>query len=453
MESHKENESATPQTDAEKTEKHTVSPENRPGKHPEHQKPEHQKAAGKAPSHKEGLKKDAKHVKHAQRSKGHARRRSRKPSKGIMIAAVAIFIAIIAIALTWDNFFGKKTLTREREVAAIVNGDKIYVDDIEHQYAIMPPEYVGIITKDVILQQSIEKKLLIQEAAKRNIAVTDQEVEDYVQEFIDGMGVTRETLEKQLEVNRMTFDDVYLMFREQMILLLLVNETVLPYIEVTDDEIEEFYMLNNESFESLEESRDYIEMLLKSGKQPQAIQEYIDGLKKDAEIEILADFETSSPSDEQTSEGQLSGVSDSSGQPVSGESITEKIETFTDNKGAVCTEAGKPVVYLFTTTWCPHCSWISDTYEEVVGEYEGRIAAYHWEIDTGDDGLTPETEAQVPEEHMDVYERFNPGRTIPTFIFGCRHVRIGNGYERENDLEKEAAEFRKVIESLLEAEG
>lgn len=129
------------------------------------------------------------------------------------------------------------------------------------------------------------------------------------------------------------------------------------------------------------------------------------------------------------------------------------IQTFASvsDSAAVCTEDGKPVIRLFSTTWCLHCQWISDTFDAVVEMYvdQGLIVAYHWEVDTGDDTLTALDEDGVPVSEMDIFDEFNPRGSIPTYVFGCKYYRIGNGYESQNDLEAEAAEFMAVIEELL----
>jgi thiol-disulfide isomerase/thioredoxin len=129
------------------------------------------------------------------------------------------------------------------------------------------------------------------------------------------------------------------------------------------------------------------------------------------------------------------------------------IETFTMADGPVCTQDGKPVVRLFSTTWCPHCKWVNDGFNSVMKEYAdaGKIIAYHWELDTKDDVLTPFIETSIPDSELSVYNEFNPGGSIPTFVFGCKYYRIGTGYESQNDIEKEKAEFRGVIEELLSA--
>jgi thiol-disulfide isomerase/thioredoxin len=139
------------------------------------------------------------------------------------------------------------------------------------------------------------------------------------------------------------------------------------------------------------------------------------------------------------------------------------ISSFTNSGDEIELVDGKPAIYLFSTTWCPHCKWISETFESVVKEYvdQGKIVAYHWELDIGDDTLTEEVETSVPAEHEAVYKKFNPGGSIPTFVFGGHYYRVGNGFEGTGDtanptseqslenLAKEEADFRAVIEILL----
>lgn len=129
-----------------------------------------------------------------------------------------------------------------------------------------------------------------------------------------------------------------------------------------------------------------------------------------------------------------------------------QIKTFSKTNNEVCRDAdGKPIIRLYTTTSCPHCEWVGATYDKVVKEYvaSGKIAAYHWDLQANDDLLTPAIEGVVLPSEMEIYTRFNPKGTIPTFVFGCRYYRIGNGYEQEKSLPKEEAEFRAVIDQLV----
>ncbi len=133
-----------------------------------------------------------------------------------------------------------------------------------------------------------------------------------------------------------------------------------------------------------------------------------------------------------------------------------QIVTFKSNSDEICFSDSKPAVRLFSTTWCPHCKWVKGTYNKVVKEYvdAGKITAHHWVLDTGDDELTEGIqESVIPPSEMGVYKKYNPDGSIPTFVFGCKYVRVGNGYEAQNNLKAEEAEFRAVIEKLLENEA
>ncbi len=117
----------------------------------------------------------------------------------------------------------------------------------------------------------------------------------------------------------------------------------------------------------------------------------------------------------------------------------------------ICEEDGKPVIRLLSTTWCPHCKWIMPTFDGLMKELvdEDKIVAYHWELDTGDNTLTEEVETSVPAEDQEYYKLFNERGSIPTFIFGCKYFRIGNGYESADDLAAEEQDFRDVIDALI----
>ena len=134
--------------------------------------------------------------------------------------------------------------------------------------------------------------------------------------------------------------------------------------------------------------------------------------------------------------------------------IIAKEGTFNVGQGGIQYENGKPVIRLFSTTWCPHCILITDTFDSIMKEYvqTGQIVAYHWDLDSGDNTLTDELETEVPQSELAVFQTFNPGGSIPTFVFGNKYWRIGNGYEGQNDLIAEEAEFRRIIEKLVQNE-
>ena len=129
----------------------------------------------------------------------------------------------------------------------------------------------------------------------------------------------------------------------------------------------------------------------------------------------------------------------------------KQVPQFSNSGNDVCTIEGKPVVRLYSTTWCPHCNWVKETFDSVAKEYEtaGKIVAYHWEIDTGDNTLTSEVENEVPASELTIFQTFNPRGSIPLFVVGCRYYRLGNAYEDTNDLGGEEQEFRKIFDQII----
>ncbi|MCX6740959.1 MAG: thioredoxin family protein [Candidatus Parcubacteria bacterium] len=134
-----------------------------------------------------------------------------------------------------------------------------------------------------------------------------------------------------------------------------------------------------------------------------------------------------------------------------GQEIVGQAGTFTEVSEPVCTENGKPIIYMFSTSWCPHCAWARPLFADAVKSYvaQGKIVAHDWELDTYDDTLTSAKETSVPADANALYEKYNPAGSIPTFIFGCKYYRIGTGNEKTGDKAAETQEFKQLIDKLL----
>ena len=143
----------------------------------------------------------------------------------------------------------------------------------------------------------------------------------------------------------------------------------------------------------------------------------------------------------------LSGCKGGDNRVIIDTPTTER--TFLETGDELCVnEQGQPLIRLFSTTWCPHCQWIDSVYSKVVEEYEGSIEAHNWLLDTDDDSLT-QSKDPIPASEREVYATYNPQGSIPTFVFGCKYVRIGNGYETQDDKDAEEREFRSIIDELI----
>ena len=109
------------------------------------------------------------------------------------------------------------------------------------------------------------------------------------------------------------------------------------------------------------------------------------------------------------------------------------------------------MIYMFSTSWCPHCAWDRPLFTEAVKTYvaQGKIVAHDWELDTYDDTLTSAKETSIPADAQALYNKYNPDGSIPTFIFGCKYFRIGTGNEKTGDKNAEIQEFKQLIDKLL----
>ncbi|MDD5639514.1 MAG: thioredoxin family protein [Candidatus Pacebacteria bacterium] len=98
----------------------------------------------------------------------------------------------------------------------------------------------------------------------------------------------------------------------------------------------------------------------------------------------------------------------------------------------ICKENGKPIIYFFGSTTCPHCIWEKPIIQEVVKSFGDKIS-YHENIDNSED--------------QDIFNKFNTTGSIPTIIVGCKYYRIGSG--EQDGIDKEKENLKKVIEMVL----
>ncbi len=84
---------------------------------------------------------------------------------------------------------------------------------------------------------------------------------------------------------------------------------------------------------------------------------------------------------------------------------------FTVNNETVCLENGKPVVYFFGSTTCPHCVWEKPIVESLAESFKDYVI-FKIGIDS--------------QENMDIFSKYSDG-SIPALILGCNYSRVGSG--------------------------
>jgi thiol-disulfide isomerase/thioredoxin len=90
------------------------------------------------------------------------------------------------------------------------------------------------------------------------------------------------------------------------------------------------------------------------------------------------------------------------------------IGNFRDIQSAAIT--GRPAVYFFGTTWCPHCAWERPIFLNVTAKFSGFIDAKVTEIDI-----------EQPALEMEVFKHYSTEGKIPVIVIGGKYFRVGSG--------------------------
>lgn len=124
-------------------------------------------------------------------------------------------------------------------------------------------------------------------------------------------------------------------------------------------------------------------------------------------------------------EEEVVQVSPTPEQPaVLGEELPTTLGNFLVTEDELCQEEEKPMVYLFGSGRCPHCTWEHPIFEKVTAKF-GDLLSVHDNMD----------KQGADQEVWEQYSEINQG-AIPFMILGCRYVRLGSG-ERVGEVAEE----------------
>ncbi len=357
----------------------------------------------------------------APRASAESKKTSKEFEEKLSIWFTIAVLLLVFVALV--IFFINKIEKNSGEVVAVVNGEKITEPELERWYKIsVVPEFRDNVEKEEFLVESlIPQKILVQEAEKEKITVENDELETEFGNFLIDIGLSLREFEKEMEKDDIEIEFVKESFRQRIMINKLLNKTVLSEVELSASEVNDIL----ESTTSLDPTltaadiKKVIEEQLLKRKRIEALESFTNQLIENADVKLH--------------------IGD------------ENIKSFTGSNDEICREEGKPIVRLFTTSTCMPCEWIKDTFDEVMKDFieEDKITAFHWQLDTGDNTLTKKKEEGIPKKEIEIFKKYNKRSTVPTYVFGCKYVRIGNFYQENRDLDAEEKEFRAVVEKLI----
>ncbi len=187
-----------------------------------------------------------------------------KKNKKVFAVGIVI-ILIILFAFLFRSFF----------VAAIVNGEPItrlsVVKALEKQGG------------KTTLDNLITKKLILQEAKKRNVTVTKNDINAEIKKIEENVKSQGSTLDEALKTQGMTRAQL----NDEIKIQLSIQKMVDKDIKVTDKEVNEFITANKDQFTegtTVEQMKKQATAQLKQQKQQEKTQAFLADLQKKAKI-------------------------------------------------------------------------------------------------------------------------------------------------------------------------
>lgn len=167
----------------------------------------------------------------------------------IPIILILLVIAVLAVGIlsNW-TFFIKKTASESDNPIVSVNGEIITQNQLNEQWNTLPAAAKIKMTKEQLLKELIQEKLLLQEAKKENIEVTEPEVEQFINMQLSQLGMTYKQFEDALVAQGTTAEDMKNIYQKQLTIAKLFDGTINSTINATDKEVEAYYEQNKEKF-------------------------------------------------------------------------------------------------------------------------------------------------------------------------------------------------------------
>lgn len=142
-------------------------------------------------------------------------------------------------------------------IVAVVNGDMITSRELEQACA---PEFFGQKidpakdpakagdVRKAVLDRMINEKILLQEAEKEQINITEEELDNAMEQAVKESSLDRATFLKQLAREGITEKMFRQNLRSQLVSQRLMSRNVISRVVVTEDEINDYYRQNMAGF-------------------------------------------------------------------------------------------------------------------------------------------------------------------------------------------------------------
>jgi len=154
---------------------------------------------------------------------------------------IKITCLLLVTAFVTTSVNAKEVIDR---VVAIVNDDLITLSELKETSLSLDPTSQQPLDDRTILNQMVESKLFEQEAKKRGLTVSDEELDASIAEVRSKYGLNEDQMEEVLKKQNLTPETFREQWRVQTLGNKLLDSQLRNKIVVTDDEIVEYYKQN-----------------------------------------------------------------------------------------------------------------------------------------------------------------------------------------------------------------
>lgn len=156
----------------------------------------------------------------------------------------------------------------QKNVVATVNGTKITQDELYNELV----KASGGEQAKQALNAMITKMLITQEAKKKNIVVSEEDIQFEIDNYVKSFG-SLEVVEQMLQQYGMTLDDL----KKDAEINVMVSKLLEDKTNVTDEEVKETFEMYKESFNTPEQVRASVILVETEGEANEVIQQLKDG--------------------------------------------------------------------------------------------------------------------------------------------------------------------------------
>lgn len=175
----------------------------------------------------------------------------------ILIILVAIILVGVFSQGTFyifkNNVFNgftssKLQIVDEGTPLVIVNGATIYQEELDKQWNALPVQAKLKLSREDLLTQLVQERLLLQKAEEENIQVNTKEVNAFIELQLKQAGMSMDDFNQILQNQGTNMDDIRIIYRKQLTIAKLFDTVAAGDLNASEKEIEEYYTAHKEEF-------------------------------------------------------------------------------------------------------------------------------------------------------------------------------------------------------------